>query len=74
MKDGFHFRLMANANAILLHSQFSADRFDEQQLVAINPRLILVQRDALGSPTRGPKPDHLGYDDFGAGDPGKECT
>ena len=36
----------------------------EAQLAAINPRLILVQLDAFGGPARGPKSDHLGYDDL----------
>ncbi|MEM8775004.1 MAG: CoA transferase [Pseudomonadota bacterium] len=30
----------------------------------INPELILVQLDAFGGPKRGPKSDHLGYDDL----------
>ena len=34
------------------------------RLTAINPRLILVQLDAFGGPMRGPKSDHLGYDDL----------
>ncbi|WP_234999567.1 CoA transferase [Roseovarius albus] len=33
-------------------------------LEEINPRLILVQLDAFGGPMRGPKSDHLGYDDL----------
>ncbi|MER9094742.1 CoA transferase [Mesorhizobium sp. M0700] len=33
------------------------------RLAAINPRLIMVQFDAWGGPRRGPKSDHLGYDD-----------
>jgi crotonobetainyl-CoA:carnitine CoA-transferase CaiB-like acyl-CoA transferase len=33
-------------------------------LKAIDPRLILVQLDAFGGPLRGPKSDHLGYDDL----------
>ncbi|WP_171237864.1 CoA transferase [Ruegeria sp. HKCCA5763] len=36
----------------------------ETQLAAINPRLILLQLDAFGGPARGPKSDHLGYDDL----------
>ena len=36
----------------------------EAQLAAISPRLILVQLDAFGGPARGPKSDHLGYDDL----------
>ena len=35
-----------------------------KRLQAINPRLILVQLDAFGGPRRGPKSDHLGYDDL----------
>ncbi len=34
------------------------------RLAAINPKLILVQLDAFGGPMRGPKSDHLGYDDL----------
>ncbi len=34
------------------------------ELKAVNPRLILVQLDAFGGPMRGPKSDHLGYDDL----------
>ena len=34
------------------------------RLKAVNPRLILVQLDAFGGPRRGPKSDHLGYDDL----------
>lgn len=37
---------------------------NEEELAAINPRLILVQLDAFGGPARGPKSDHLGYDDL----------
>lgn len=37
----------------------SPDRLEE-----INPSLILVQLDAFGGPARGPKSDHLGYDDL----------
>ncbi|WP_420547968.1 CoA transferase [Curvivirga sp.] len=35
-----------------------------EELKAINPKLILVQLDAFGGPMRGPKSDHLGYDDL----------
>jgi len=35
-----------------------------ERLRAIDPRLILVQLDAFGGPKRGPKSDHLGYDDL----------
>lgn len=36
----------------------------EERLAEINPKLILVQLDAFGAPLRGPKSDHLGYDDL----------
>ena len=36
----------------------------EERLSDINPRLVLVQLDAFGAPLRGPKSDHLGYDDL----------
>ncbi len=35
-----------------------------QKLHEISPSLILVQLDAFGGPSRGPKSDHLGYDDL----------
>ncbi|WP_120500459.1 CoA transferase [Roseovarius sp. EL26] len=35
-----------------------------ERLEVLNPRLILVQLDAFGGPLRGPKSDHLGYDDL----------
>ena len=35
-----------------------------ERLRAFNPRLILAQLDAFGGPERGPKSDHLGYDDL----------
>lgn len=35
-----------------------------ERLADLNPRLILVQLDAFGAPRRGPKSDHLGYDDL----------
>lgn len=35
-----------------------------ERLTSINPALILVQLDAFGGPMRGPKSDHLGYDDL----------
>lgn len=34
------------------------------RLKALNPKLILLQLDAFGGPNRGPKSDHLGYDDL----------
>ena len=35
-----------------------------ERLDALNPRVVLVQLDAFGGPGRGPKSDHLGYDDL----------
>ena len=35
-----------------------------EALKRVNPKLILVQLDAFGGPNRGPKSDHLGYDDL----------
>ncbi len=35
-----------------------------EKLEAIKPGIILVQLDAFGGPRRGPKSDHLGYDDL----------
>jgi len=64
--DAFR-KLIAEADVITMNGT------DEQRdklglspdaLKAINPRLILVQLDAFGGPTRGPKSDHLGYDDL----------
>ena len=34
------------------------------EIARINPNAILVQLDAFGGPMRGPKSDHLGYDDL----------
>lgn len=44
--------------------QRAALGLSEERLKTINPRLILVQLDAFGGPNRGPKSDHLGYDDL----------
>ncbi|WP_170763039.1 CoA transferase [Ruegeria lacuscaerulensis] len=61
------YKLIAEADVITMNGT------DEQRdklgigpdyLAAINPRLILVQLDAFGGPMRGPKSDHLGYDDL----------
>lgn len=60
-------KLIAEADVITMNGT------DEQRdklglapdrLAAVNPRLILVQLDAFGGPMRGPKSDHLGYDDL----------
>jgi crotonobetainyl-CoA:carnitine CoA-transferase CaiB-like acyl-CoA transferase len=35
-----------------------------RRLEELNPDLVVVQLDAFGGPRRGPKSDHLGYDDL----------
>ncbi|MEM8538034.1 MAG: CoA transferase, partial [Pseudomonadota bacterium] len=45
-------------------AQRDAMGLSPEALAKINPRLILVQLDAFGGPKRGPKSDHLGYDDL----------
>ena len=60
-------RLIAEADVITLNatdSQRDALGLSESDLALINPRAILVQLDAFGGPMRGPKSDHLGYDDL----------
>lgn len=60
-------RLIAEADVITMNgTDEQRDRLglDPARLEAINPRLILVQLDAFGGPMRGPKSDHLGYDDL----------
>ena len=37
---------------------------DHDSLTAINPKVILCQLDAFGGPRRGPRSDHVGYDDL----------
>ncbi|MBO9448302.1 CoA transferase [Ruegeria sp. R14_0] len=60
-------RLIAESDVITLNGtdeQRDALGLDEARLAVLNPRLILVQLDAFGGPARGPKSDHLGYDDL----------
>ncbi|MDU8927365.1 CoA transferase [Alisedimentitalea sp. MJ-SS2] len=60
-------RLVAEADVITINGtdqQRDALGLTEDRLNSINPRLILVQLDAFGGPVRGPKSDHLGYDDL----------
>ncbi len=60
-------RLIADSDVITMNGtdeQRDALGLDPARLAAINPRLILVQLDAFGGPARGPKSDHLGYDDL----------
>lgn len=60
-------RLMAQADVITINgtdAQRDALGLSPERLARISPRLILVQLDAFGGPGRGPKSDHLGYDDL----------
>ncbi len=60
-------RLIAEADVITFNGtdeQRDTLGLDPARLKAINPRLIMVQLDAFGGPARGPKSDHLGYDDL----------
>ncbi|MEL6410981.1 MAG: CoA transferase [Pseudomonadota bacterium] len=59
--------LIAKANVITMNgtdTQRDKLGLHPEQLAKINPELILVQLDAYGGPRRGPKSDHLGYDDL----------
>ena len=59
--------LIAQSDVITMNGtdeQRDALGLDPDSLATINPRLILVQLDAFGGPARGPKSDHLGYDDL----------
>lgn len=60
-------RMAAEADVITMNGtdqQRASLGLTESRLKEINPRLILVQLDAWGGPRRGPKSDHLGYDDL----------
>ena len=60
-------RLMAETDVITMNGtdeQRAKLGLSPERLEAINPALILVQLDAFGGPHRGPKSDHLGYDDL----------
>ncbi len=60
-------RLIAQSDVITMNgtdAQRDALGLTPQRLAHVNPRLILVQLDAFGGPRRGPKSDHLGYDDL----------
>jgi crotonobetainyl-CoA:carnitine CoA-transferase CaiB-like acyl-CoA transferase len=60
-------RLLAVSDVVTINAtdeQRDALGLTAERLSALNPRLILVQLDAFGGPRRGPKSDHLGYDDL----------
>lgn len=60
-------QLAAKADVITMNGtdeQREALGLTEKRLAEINPKLILVQLDAFGGPKRGPKANHLGYDDL----------
>ncbi|MEY8841583.1 CoA transferase, partial [Cribrihabitans sp. XS_ASV171] len=60
-------RLIAGADVVTMNGtdeQRDALGLAPDRLAALNPRAILVQLDAWGGPMRGPKSDHLGYDDL----------
>ncbi|WP_298849169.1 CoA transferase [uncultured Ruegeria sp.] len=60
-------RLIESSDVVTMNGtdeQRDALGLSEEELATINPRLILVQLDAFGGPARGPKSDHLGYDDL----------
>lgn len=65
-RDAFR-RLLAEADVVTMNGtdrQREALGLTEAALAEIDPRLVLVQLDAYGGPRRGPKSDHLGYDDL----------
>lgn len=60
-------RLIAEADVVTMNgtdAQRDALGLSPDRLVDLNPGAILVQLDAWGGPQRGPKSDHLGYDDL----------
>lgn len=60
-------RLLDKADIVTMNgtdAQRDALGLGPDRLKQINPRLVLVQLDAFGGPRRGPKSDHLGYDDL----------
>lgn len=60
-------QLIAGADVVTMNGtdeQRDALGLSPDRLTALNPRAILVQLDAWGGPMRGPKSDHLGYDDL----------
>lgn len=60
-------RLLKEADVLTFNgtdAQRAALGLSDADLAAINPGLVALQLDAFGGPRRGPKSDHLGYDDL----------
>lgn len=60
-------RLLRTADIVTFNgtdAQRAALGLSDSDLAALNPNLIALQLDAFGGPNRGPKSDHLGYDDL----------
>lgn len=60
-------RLITEADVVTMNGtdqQRDTLGLSPEQLEELNPGAILVQLDAWGGPKRGPKSDHLGYDDL----------
>jgi crotonobetainyl-CoA:carnitine CoA-transferase CaiB-like acyl-CoA transferase len=60
-------RLLRRADIVTINAldrQLEPLGLDPARLKQINPDLILCQLDAYGGPLRGPRSDHLGYDDL----------
>ncbi len=65
-RDAFD-RLLAEADVVTCNAtNAQRDRLglNPEVLAKTHPRLILVQLDAWSGPVRGPKSEHLGYDDL----------
>jgi len=60
-------RLIREADVLTINGTDEQRRklnITSERLDQLNPSLIVVQLDAFGGPRRGPKSDHLGYDDL----------
>ncbi len=60
-------RLICESDVLTMNAtdeQRSKLNLSQDRLSRLNPALITVQLDAFGGPVRGPKADHLGYDDL----------
>ena len=60
-------KLVAWADVVTINAldrQLEPLGVNHESLKAINPNVILCQLDAFGGPRRGPRSDHVGYDDL----------